>query len=315
MLWGHSIQYFCGDQFDFWGSIVFKTIYSFHMPLFMLISGYLFFFSAQKRRTAELIEYKAKSLLYPILMCSLLTLLLTEVPYSVFRDYKSVLGGTQLTSLWFLWSVLSCSIAVAVAVKPFKNIVIQIVLLIVGLGIVALLPCWKHNINMYPFFVLGYLYARNEKFLKRFFNAFAIISTVGFIIYSSGLLENRIKLELFNIDLLAHAASLFGSVSVIWVFSIIYRIVNNRKAFKGMELLGQYSLAVYALQSSLLSFWLPKLASVFYKLFPGVVWNDYMWLYDLIVTPLIAVAYSALLLGVIKLMKKTRIYRLVFGRE
>ena len=74
MLWGHSIQYCCGSQIDFFENAVFKFIYSFHMPFFMLISGYLFFYSEQKRNMVELIEYKGKSLLYPILMCSLLAL-------------------------------------------------------------------------------------------------------------------------------------------------------------------------------------------------------------------------------------------------
>ena len=32
-----------------------KIIYSFHMPLFMLVSGYLFHFSSQKRDVKELI--------------------------------------------------------------------------------------------------------------------------------------------------------------------------------------------------------------------------------------------------------------------
>ena len=68
MLWGHSIQFGNAGQFDFYNNIVFKIIYSFHMPFFMLISGYLFFFSASKRSLVELIEYKGKSLMYPIVM-------------------------------------------------------------------------------------------------------------------------------------------------------------------------------------------------------------------------------------------------------
>lgn len=78
MLWGHSIQYCDNAQFDFFENTAFKIIYSFHMPLFMLISGYLFYFSEQKRGMIELMEYKTKSLLYPLLMCSTLNLLITS---------------------------------------------------------------------------------------------------------------------------------------------------------------------------------------------------------------------------------------------
>lgn len=48
MLWGHCIQ--CGylDLYDFYENPVFKAIYSFHMPLFMLVSGYLLYVSSLK---------------------------------------------------------------------------------------------------------------------------------------------------------------------------------------------------------------------------------------------------------------------------
>ena len=46
MLWGHVIQYCVAKtNIDFYENWVFKFIYSFHMPLFMLVSGYLFFYS------------------------------------------------------------------------------------------------------------------------------------------------------------------------------------------------------------------------------------------------------------------------------
>ena len=44
MLWGHCIQFCAVGDFDFFENWVFKLIYSFHMPLFMLVSGYLFFY-------------------------------------------------------------------------------------------------------------------------------------------------------------------------------------------------------------------------------------------------------------------------------
>lgn len=47
MLWGHCIQYCAMDSFDCFGNVVYKAIYSFHMPLFMLISGYLYFFPSK----------------------------------------------------------------------------------------------------------------------------------------------------------------------------------------------------------------------------------------------------------------------------
>ena len=43
VVFGHCIQYCSQGYFDFFENKVFIFIYTFHMPLFMLISGYLFY--------------------------------------------------------------------------------------------------------------------------------------------------------------------------------------------------------------------------------------------------------------------------------
>ena len=48
VIWRHSIQYCYAGEQAFFENPVFKFIYGFHMPLFMIISGYLFFGSCQK---------------------------------------------------------------------------------------------------------------------------------------------------------------------------------------------------------------------------------------------------------------------------
>lgn len=49
VLLGHCIQYGGGyEDNSFFDNKLFKFIYSFHMPLFMLISGYLFSESVKK---------------------------------------------------------------------------------------------------------------------------------------------------------------------------------------------------------------------------------------------------------------------------
>lgn len=326
MLWGHSIQYSCGGQFDFFENTVFKFIYSFHMPLFMLISGYLFRFSEQKREMLELIEYKCKSLLYPILMCSILNLLLSTAIVSAFRgEYDALLGGAPITSLWFLWSVLSCSVALAFAMKLSKNHLIQILLLIVGIFFVALFPKWEKNVFMYPYFVFGYLYAGNEEKTRKLRHAGGVISSIVFIvmvffyekkhyIYTSGLFGGETAAETLQIDFFRWAIGLFGAVGAAWICWLFFGVINKGKITSIFENLGQDSLAVYALSASLLEIWLPKFADKILGILTWINWNDYIWVYNLLVTPLIAVVYSLLLLLIIKGLKKANIYRLIFGR-
>lgn len=40
VVWGHSLQYLNNGEFDFFENSLFQVIYSFHMPLFMVISGF-----------------------------------------------------------------------------------------------------------------------------------------------------------------------------------------------------------------------------------------------------------------------------------
>ena len=60
---GHAIQYgtsqaLQGTRLLEFG--VFKYIYSFHMPLFMLVSGYLFHFTIEKKALLKLLRGKMK---------------------------------------------------------------------------------------------------------------------------------------------------------------------------------------------------------------------------------------------------------------
>ena len=61
MLWGHCIQYCAQEAGGYLTDIVFKTIYTFHMPLFMLVSGYLFSYSFRKRSMAELLPHSFRA--------------------------------------------------------------------------------------------------------------------------------------------------------------------------------------------------------------------------------------------------------------
>lgn len=63
VLWGHSLQYLKNEA-DFFHNPIFEFIYSFHMPLFFMISGF-FFNSSLKLNFKEFIYKKTIQLLLP----------------------------------------------------------------------------------------------------------------------------------------------------------------------------------------------------------------------------------------------------------
>ncbi|WP_075428910.1 acyltransferase family protein [Selenomonas sp. GACV-9] len=72
---GHCIQFGSGAEFmqgDFFYNDVFRFIYSWHMPLFMLVSGYLFSFSVRRHDWRALIISRFKQLVLPMLSWAIL---------------------------------------------------------------------------------------------------------------------------------------------------------------------------------------------------------------------------------------------------
>ncbi len=77
---GHVIQYYyCPTDFD--NKILFRCIYSFHMPLFFIISGFVSYFSTNQFLSWKCISKNSVRLMAPFLSWALLNWL-------VFRNYS-----------------------------------------------------------------------------------------------------------------------------------------------------------------------------------------------------------------------------------
>ncbi len=82
VVWGHSIQfgfgYAYGESYGCFKDWMFRFIYSFHMPLFMAISGYLYYNSNQKK-FSEVVLSRLKSIGIPYLLyCTIMVLILVS---------------------------------------------------------------------------------------------------------------------------------------------------------------------------------------------------------------------------------------------
>ena len=170
VVWGHVIQYISWtpvDQHDFFSDDVFKTIYSFHMPLFMLLSGYLFYWSSGRKLPAKLIKSRFRSLFIPMVVWGALGTTLKVIEYteiSLFHIIKDFVAETL--SIWFPWAVLVSSIFVALinGYCPKKLRVFGYALAYI---FVFLLPFGELVAFMLPYFVVGYLCNENkDKFPK-----------------------------------------------------------------------------------------------------------------------------------------------------
>lgn len=153
VIWGHCILHLQNHQYNVWGNPLYRWIASFHMPLFMMISG---FFSSKTLGIREFAQKKFHQLILPSLTFGVLFVL----------SWHFVCGGGVLKPYilcyWFLKSAFICSLLYFMAEK-FQN---RIVGYIITIGIS--LWCFLYFVNlMYiPFLVGVGLYQHKNRFIR-----------------------------------------------------------------------------------------------------------------------------------------------------
>lgn len=268
VLLGHVIQYghFLCD-FDFWDNVLFRIIYSFHMPLFMLISGYSFSYSFKKRTLQKLIIHRVFPLIHSIFVFSILTLLLSG-HINIFNGEWIINDGFNI---WFLWSIIAASIPVAVIFKSIDNKILRIFLLFCSAFSCMLFPNFQINLYVYPYFVIGFIFSLHEEklqevkkilwiFIPLFILMFSFYQKKHFI-YISGLYTDQYTLwEYVNIDLFRWIIGLTGSIAFIAVILIMKKKHTVIRLFSYFfSELGVYSLQIYLIQRIVVEFWYPKI--------------------------------------------------------
>ena len=117
VVWGHTIQYFSVGGFDFWESSIFRMIYSFHMPLFMLVSGYLFYWTCSRKTWTEVISGRIRGIGIPMIVWgTIIWLIRSRQNLTIGRWVGEIVG------IWFLYAVIiSSAIVVTIAKCKVKS--------------------------------------------------------------------------------------------------------------------------------------------------------------------------------------------------
>ena len=235
---GHSIQYGSGSTYLekqlFFNNYLFKFIYSFHMPLFIMISGYLSYNSLNKNSLKETFISKFKSLIIPLFFWSIIPFIINLEFYSIIESLKLFIAVFS-TNLWFLWSLFYINILVKLINKYFKdNIFIYILSILITFILPNTFVIKYFNIQfslysfLYFYFLVGYFYKKynlEDKLNKLFNIKTLIINTIIFIlllipfstndyIYVSGINIIGNYKQLF-IDLYRYLLGLLGSIELV----------------------------------------------------------------------------------------------------
>ncbi len=332
MIWGHCLQYCIPKGADFFEDPVFKFIYTFHMPILALISGYMFSFSVKNRGCGEGIGKRTIGLAQALVVGSLVNFAITKVIYPLSFDdvtFRGVLNSAK--DLWFLWSILGASIAVSVAVNFSKSFIKQLLLIVLMIPIIYVLPGGELNLYMYPYFVLGWIYfEKKDSVIFKLLYKIRYICIPVFIvmlfffekkhyIYTSGMFTIENIAERHSINLFRYLIGFFGSICMLivckWLFDFFNLWIVSRKVLSvGLSNCGRKSLQIYIISCSLLSFFLPKLARSAQNSIPFLASGVNEILYDAVLTPIVAIVYIAVLYWIVILLEKIKLSKVLFGR-
>ena len=324
VVWGHTIQNM-GDGDEFWLNPVHQFICSFHMPIFMLVSGFFFSNSIGKPLTSNIIR-RFKQLIIPCFGWSLV-LVAIHIGY-ILADgtiplpagiVKSVIMET-FTRFWFLRSVFICFTLAIISMKILKKDMVAFI--ISFLLFLALPDNGRIHLDkfMYPFFWMGYFMHKYIDTISQYHTRLLAVSLTAFIIllffyqkesyiYVTGMgLYNYLDeqfvfypaTERLSIVSYRYLIGMTGSFSIFLLLQRLYR-----PNFHVIEKVGTYTLGIYTLHILIEGNVLQK----FNLLGAGFFW------FNFIITPVISVLSIILCIEVIKLLEKNRLSsRLFLGK-
>jgi fucose 4-O-acetylase-like acetyltransferase len=180
---GHTFQYRFTEDFD--NFFPFRLVYSFHMPMFMFVSGMVAALSFQKlsasapiatlRATQASMAKRAVRLLLPFFVWALIFFLYPGRPDETVWSWLTKVYLAPDNALWFLPALFDCHIALAAgilflsisnwAIGGSGNQLVRFALVVVGLiigsQVLQLLHGWvgmSLASVFFPYFSLGVLY-------------------------------------------------------------------------------------------------------------------------------------------------------------
>lgn len=289
---GHCIQIGNGEAYnvgqEFWNNKVYQFIYSFHMPLFMLLAGWFVYYSLRRvegDRKAQFLFLGKKIVVYltPIFLWTLYEFVRGYIINT--RNGAPTVGFPQIipefinyfvTNLWFLWAILACLIVLFVMHFFLKDNVI-----VYGIGFLAMFVIPDgYNFGVYKYllpYYLGayYVNANKEKLLNTkigikirdsykskgwlfvlgigltFGVLFLAYSPRAFIYLSGYKLTRDALISQFIVDVYRMIIGLVGSGFFITLLDQIIKLTGDYK-WPVLVSFGRNSLGIYILQGYLI---------------------------------------------------------------
>lgn len=297
VLWGHTIQHLlAADRLD---SPMFMFITSFHMPLFMAISG---FFAPRMARLdwKSMLKTRSRQILLPLLVADVVMAIIC-----LFLGSKIQIMQT----FWFLWSVFICSVLYYIATRAGKFFWL---VLIVFLLAVQLTSAFKLNL-MFPSFVAGVLINRYFDLFKKYSQGIFAVSALIFTLLQIGWDKSFLSVDLHAmhrdlslgdfasnfIYLRGYTLAIGISGTIMWIslFEYLSRLLRANPVSHAISRAGRYTLGIYVLQTFILEVFLAIILK-----FDG---KDLLF-FNFVIAPIVSIGVLMLCLFIIHFIRRSR---------
>lgn len=313
---GHSVEQTTGD--DFWDNPIWSFIYTYHMPLFMLLCGY-FFGSSLKLTFGELFKKKFIQLVVPSI--SAFIIMYGFVSLTGFNPCPELMDFSLIgffNTVWFLKCVFFCYLIGYIGIKLLRRSWVAALVTVILVNIIPVGSIDSVNF-MLPMFWLGYFCERKQDVLVRYRTKLLITSVVLFVallpFWSGRLTVYMVPIDFVNwgngtidfinlgITVYRMAIGMVGSMVFFLLAPWVYGKIDHWRITPTLNNLGKCTLGLYWVQTFLLECTLHAIG--IYVSTAG----------SFIVGPVIAIIELILCYQVVLLMKKNSYTRLLLLGE
>lgn len=229
-----------------------EYIYSFHMPLFFIISGFCMepLLSSQQIDIKSEVIKRSKRLLVPYLFYSYIVI----IPKLMFNSYmykkielstvwEILLGNSSSTTLWYLWNLFMINMLFLLISRLIsKKQMWLLISLILYISYLLFPSFYFDRLLKYPiFYVLGIYVAEYFPAIKK------QIRDKGAVMFLFMLIDAIIVIEIGNDERIGLLTALLGSISMLYLAIRIDE--GNSKVKSFLELSSKYSYGIYLMSS------------------------------------------------------------------
>lgn len=228
---------------------VINCIYSFHMPLFFLLSGFLI----TNQGLRQEIKKKAQRLLVPYFFYSILTLVLKMVfanyaynQFEIKELWKIAIGVNPNGGLWFLWYLFVISLLFQLFTVKTKPVIFCIIIPLV-LHVLATYIVPGFHIDILSRIFMYSIYFGGGIVLSRIWEKLLVFVKKCKILLICLVVVFYINMRFIPNYFLKDVIVAYVGIGMVLVLAVSICKYKNLRIYKYLDILGKYSYDIYLL--------------------------------------------------------------------